>query len=198
MLVGYLTAVLVVLCVAAGFGVGYAVGYGRTASTEPEVAAPREAPENPCTLLRSATRGRLVPVSRPASAERRLVDDRHQQSRCEMRTNERKAGTYNKATLVITVDRFGADAETSATEAARAAMEQARETMSPDSEPLEGLGDAATVDVTRAGRSRWETHVQVQYGDTLVAVVYTTWLADRSDTENAAITVAREVLATMR
>ncbi|MQA77901.1 MAG: hypothetical protein GEV10_05375 [Streptosporangiales bacterium] len=194
---GYLTAALVALCVAAGFGAGYAIGYGRTASAEPEVA-PRTAPENPCALLRSDTRGRLVPVSLPVGSERRMIDDRHQQSRCEMRTNERKASTYNKAALLITVDRFGADAETSATEAARTAMTKARETMSQDGEPLEGLGDAATVDVRRAGRARWETQVHVQYGDTVVTVVYTTWLADRSDTESAAITVAREVLAAMR
>lgn len=197
MLVGYFTAALVALCVAAGFGIGYAVGYGRTASAAPEVG-PRTTPENPCALLRSETRGRLVPSSLPADAEREMVDARHQRSRCEMRTNERRASTYNKATLVITVDRFGADTETSATEAARTAMTRAREAMSPNGEPLEGLGDAATVDVTRAGRSRWETQVHVQYGDTVVAVTYTTWLADRSDTESAAITVVREVLATMR
>ena len=54
----------------------------------------------------------------------------------------------------------------------------------------------ATVKATVA--HQWNVNLQVQYGDTLVTVSYSTWLATRADTKSAAVDVAEEILAGLR
>lgn len=193
-LVGYLTAGIVVLALAAGFGGGYAAGFGSVTGGNRDVPA-RPLPEDVCTLVSREALARLVPSATKPVHERRHRSTRRVASTCEVVTDRRQALTYNEAELTVRVERFGADGTTSRTEAANEAMARARDEAGGSGRKVRGLGDRSWVTVDKVGPGRWNARVHAQYGDTLVVVDYATWLAKGPDTRSAAVATAREVLA---
>lgn len=193
-LVGYLTAAVVVLAIAIGFGVGYALGYGAVAGGD-QAVPPRPLPENVCAVIPKDTRNRTVPW--PGQARLGGNDGGTEQinATCELATDPVIAQTYNEAILKVRVDRFGSMGGTTRTEAAEEAMEQITENAGDAAKPVKDLGDRALATSRKRGPHHWDVSVRVQYGDTIVAVDYSTRLAEGDETRDAALAVSREVLA---
>lgn len=193
-LVGYLTAAAVVLAIATGFGVGYALGYGAVAGGD-QAIPPRPLPENVCALIPKDTRNRTVPWPGQAKLGGNNGGTEQVNATCELTTDLAIAQTYNEASLKVRVDRFGSMGMTSRSEAAEKAMKQITEQAGDAAKPVRNLGDQALVTSRKRGPHHWDISVRVQYGDTLVAIDYSTRLADGGDTKSAALAVTREVLA---
>lgn len=189
-LVGLLFTGVVLLVAAVGFGLGFLVGFARTSGTEAVVPA-RPVPADLCQLLPEETRTHLVPFGARVTESPAPSGIAHAVSRCELRTVDRVARTYNRATLTVTAERFGARADVTGTEAAKAAM-------SLHGRSVRNLGDSSSYTVEATIPRQWNVNLQVQYGDTLVTVSYSTWLANRADTKAAAIVVAKQVLAGLK
>lgn len=186
-LVSLLFTGVVVLVAAVGFGLGFLFGFARTSGAEAVVPA-RPVPADLCSVLRDETRTHLVPVGARVQLPPTPSDTAHAVSRCRLRTVDRLAHTYNRATLTVTAERFGARARVTSAEAARAAM-------SLHGRPVPHLGDRSVYTAVSTIPHQWNVNLQVQYGDSLVTVSYSTWLAGKADTRAAAIVVAKEVLA---
>ncbi|MBO0827300.1 MAG: hypothetical protein J2P24_05910 [Streptosporangiales bacterium] len=188
-LVGLLFTGVVLLVTAVGFGVGYVIGFARTSGAAAVVPA-RPVPADVCGLLSDETRTHLVPSGARVRLPPPRSDTAHAVARCRLRTVDRNAQTYNRATLTVTAERFGARADATGARAARAAM-------SLHGYPVH-LGDASACTVETTIPHQWNANLQVQYGDTLVTVNYSTWLATKDDTKAAAMAVARETLAGLK
>lgn len=193
-LVGYLTAVGVVLAIVSGFGAGYALGYGTVSGADGAIP-PRPLPGDVCALLQNDTKSRTVPWSGQAKLGGSSSGTDQVYATCELASDPNTARTYNEATLKVRVDRFGSMGTTSRTEAAKQAMAQVMQQAGDDTEKLRDLGDRGFTTTKKRGEHQWQVSVRVQYGDTIVSVDYATKLSVRSGTEDAAIAVAREVLA---
>lgn len=186
-LVSLLFTGVVLLVTATGFGLGYLVGFAHTSGPDAVVPA-RPVPADPCALLRDETRTHLVPVGARVTPTPVRSDAAHVVATCELRTVDRIAHTYNRATLRVTAERFGTRENLTSSQAARAAM-------SLHGRPVRKLGDRSACTVRATIPHQWNVDLQVQYGDTLVTVSYSTWLASRADTKAAAVVVAKEILA---
>lgn len=189
-LVGLLFTGVVVLIAAAGFGLGFLVGYAKTSGTAAVVPA-RPVPADLCSVLREETRTHLVPVGARVRLPPLPSDTAHAVARCRLSTVDRLAHTYNRATLTVTAERFGAKAEVTSAEAARTAM-------SLHGKRVPELGDRSAYTIVSTIPHQWNVNLQVQYGDTLVTVSYSTWLAGKADTRSAAVVVAQETLAGLK
>lgn len=187
-LVGLLFTGVVLVVAAAGFGLGFLIGFAPGAEA---VVPARPVPADLCGLLPEETRTHLVPVGARVTLPPVQPDPAHAVARCKLRTVDRIAHTYNRATLTVTAERFGARAHRTGTQAARAAM-------SLHGPAVRNLGDTSACTVEATIPHQWNVNLQVQYGDTLVTVSYSTWLASRADTKAAAVVVAREILAGLK
>lgn len=189
-LVSLLFTGVVLLVAAVGFGLGFLVGFARTSGAEAVVPA-RPVPADLCGLLRDETRTHLVPVGARVTPPPTRSTTSHAVATCKLRTVDKIAHTYNRATLTVTAERFGARADVTGTQAARAAM-------SLHGPSIHDLGDTSAYTVEATITHQWNANLQVQYGDTLVTVSYSTWLANRADTKAAAVDVAEEILAGLK
>lgn len=190
---GYLTAALVVLLVAASVAAGYTAGYYNVAGANP-VTPPRPLPKDVCSVLSKSTQVRLVPSGVAVRPKVTQHGTTKTSATCGLATGDRNAITYNEGRLSIQVDRYGGESAADRTRAAEQAMTEILNDADPAGKAEKKLAELSWVTLEKVGPNTWRARVFAQQEDTVAGVDYTTWLGNGRDTRKAAIAVTDELL----